>query len=119
MERICTYALFKDKNSKQKFWVFNTHFDHRGNEARVKSAELIVNKINELNTNDYPVVLMGDLNLLPMSEPIQFLSKNLLDSKSISQSTPFGPEGTFNGFKFNEPIQNRIDYIFVSKNRFL
>lgn len=115
MERICTYALFKDKNSKQKFWVFNTHFDHRGEKARVKSSELIIKKINELNTKQTPVVLMGDLNLLPTSEPIQFLTKNLFDSRSVSQSKPFGPEGTFNGFKFNEPIKNRIDYIFVSK----
>ena len=38
------------------------------------------------------------------------------DSKLISQSTPFGPEGTFNGFKHDEPVTKRIDYIFISKN---
>ncbi len=116
MERICTYALFKDKNSKQKFWVFNTHFDHIGKEARVKSSELIVKKIKELNKKQFSVVLMGDLNLLPTSEPILFLSEKLVDSKNACLSPPFGPEGTFNGFKFNEPIDRRIDYIFVSRN---
>ena len=28
MERICTYGLFENLSSKEKVWVFNTHFDH-------------------------------------------------------------------------------------------
>jgi len=28
--------------------------------------------------------------------------------------TPYGPEGTFNGFDRNAPMDKRIDYIFVS-----
>jgi endonuclease/exonuclease/phosphatase family metal-dependent hydrolase len=28
----------------------------------------------------------------------------------------FGPEGTYNGFHFDEPVTARIDYIFVSSN---
>ena len=28
MERICTYGMLEDKSNGQKFWVFNTHFDH-------------------------------------------------------------------------------------------
>lgn len=115
MERICTYALFKDKDSKQQFWVFNTHFDHIGKEARTKSSELIIKKVNDNNKKQFPVILMGDFNLLPKSEPIQYLSENLFDSKTVSKLPTFGPEGTYNGFKFNEPIKNRIDYIFVSK----
>ena len=27
MERICTYGLFENLSSKEKVWVFNTHFD--------------------------------------------------------------------------------------------
>ena len=34
MERISTYALFEAKDSGEKFWVFNTHFDHVGEQAR-------------------------------------------------------------------------------------
>ena len=116
MERICTYGLFQNSNTKQRFFVFNTHFDHIGNKARLKSAELILQKIKELNPENLPVFVMGDFNLTPESASIQKLSKALNDSKKVSQLKPFGPTGTFNAFKFNEPVTNRIDYIFTSKN---
>ena len=114
LNRICTYGLFESKSSKEKVWIFNTHFDHRGVKARRESTGLIVEKINELNIEKYPVVLMGDLNLEPDTEAIKYLSKNLVDSKFASK-IDFGPIGTFNGFNFSEPVTRRIDYIFVSK----
>ncbi len=117
MERICTFGLFENKISKEQFWVFNTHFDHIGNEARVKSAALILNKVAEFNTHNQPVIVMGDLNLTPEAEPIQLLSKALNDTKHASIAKPFGPVGTFNAFDFNKPVLNRIDYIFTSKKQ--
>ena len=113
LPRICTYALFKTKNSGKRFWVFNTHFDHIGKVARTKSAELILKKIAKLNTNELPVILMGDLNLEPDAEGVIKILKQLQDSRKIARNT-FGPEGTFNGFQFDKPINRRIDYIFVN-----
>ncbi|MEH6620947.1 endonuclease/exonuclease/phosphatase family protein [Maribacter arcticus] len=113
LERICTYALFEDLKTKKQFWVFNTHFDHIGVLAREKSAALIVSKIKELNTENLPVVLMGDLNLKPDENPIQFLKKELVDGQSITQKTFYGPTGTFNGFEHERNLTDRIDYIFV------
>lgn len=115
MERICTYALLKDQQTNGYLWIFNTHFDHIGELARENSAHLIVEQINALNKEDYPVVFMGDLNLEPNSNAIQFLSSELNDTKYASEDLVFGPEGTFNGFKFNESVTRRIDYIFTSK----
>lgn len=114
MERVCTYALFGDKESGKKFWVFNTHFDHIGEKAREESARLIWKMIQDLNSEDLPVVLMGDLNLEPNAPGIKFLSEKLNDSKAIAE-LDFGPEGTFNGYNFKEPVTRRIDYIFTSK----
>ncbi|MBC8767952.1 endonuclease/exonuclease/phosphatase family protein [Arenibacter sp. BSSL-BM3] len=113
LERICTYALFQNVKTKKQFWVFNTHFDHRGMQARVNSAQLIYKKINEINTSKLPVILMGDLNLTPDSEPIQYLKKNLTDAMEISQKPFYGPIGTFNGFDQDRIMENRIDYFFV------
>lgn len=111
--RICTYGLFQNLETKQKLWVFNTHFDHVGNEARLKSAQLIIQKIKELDKAGL-FVLMGDFNLEPGSEGIQLLSGELADSKTIAAFT-FGPEGTFNAFDFYKSVTKRIDYIFVPK----
>lgn len=113
--RVCTYALFQDKKTNKKFWVFNTHFDHVGKEARTKSAVLILDKIKGLNIENHPVFLTGDFNMEPNHESINYITQTLKDSKAISE-IDFGPEGTFNGFHFDQTVTRRIDYIFVSED---
>ena len=114
LERICTYALLRHRETGRFIWVFNTHFDHRGEQARQESANLIIEKIKEVNNNAYPVILMGDFNLEPDHPSVHFIEKYLNDSRKASKIC-FGPKGTFNGFNFCEPVTRRIDYIFVSK----
>jgi endonuclease/exonuclease/phosphatase family metal-dependent hydrolase len=113
MERICTYGLFEHHCSGQKLWVFNTHFDHIGPEARANSARLILEKIEETNTNNLPVVLMGDFNATPDDKPIKILVKGITDALTISEKPFYGPIGTFNGFT-DDIMTRRIDYIFVN-----
>lgn len=113
LNRICTYAIFKDVKSKKEFLALNIHFDHVGNVARVKSSELILQKAKELNPKNLPLVLTGDFNLTEDSEPVKILSKNLKDTYYHSEKPHYGPKGTFTGFNVNEIPQNRIDYIFV------
>lgn len=112
MERICTYGLFENIETNQKLWVFNTHFDHRGHKAREESAKLILEKIKNINIQNLPVALMGDLNLTPELLPIRTISDKLDDGQAITQKPFYGPIGTFNGFD-DRPLNNRIDYIFV------
>lgn len=59
---------------------------------------------------------MGDLNSKPTDDRIISLKNEMLDTREISEEKPFGPQGTFNGFKYNEPVTDLIDYIFISKN---
>ena len=113
--RVCTYALLEDKDSSKTFWIFNTHFDHVGKEARKNSATLILKKIKELNSDKHPVILTGDFNMEPDHESIKYIKSELKDSKEIA-ALDFGPEGTFNGFQFNKPVTRRIDFAFVSKD---
>jgi endonuclease/exonuclease/phosphatase family metal-dependent hydrolase len=115
LNRICTYALLKENKTKQIFWIFNTHLDHQGEIARTKGIALILYKIKMLNTQNYPVIFMGDFNSEPTEERIINLKKLMIDSQEISEENPFGPTGTFNGFKHNEAVTKRIDYIFLSK----
>jgi endonuclease/exonuclease/phosphatase family metal-dependent hydrolase len=112
--RICTWILFEADKKDQQFMVFNTHFDHQGTKARTESAKLILQKIKELNRDNLPVILTGDFNLTPEQEPISVITKELKDSRSISKDAPYGPAGTFNGFKFDSPLKERIDYVFVN-----
>ena len=114
LNRICTYGLFREKASGKEFYVFNTHFDHLGEVARLRSAELIVDKIKNINAENLPVVLMGDFNLEPASSALAPILGYLNDAKAVASEVAYGPEGTFNGFKFHEPVTKRIDYVFTS-----
>jgi endonuclease/exonuclease/phosphatase family metal-dependent hydrolase len=113
--RVCTYGLFQFKKNKKNIWVFNTHLDHVGKTARLESVKLIIKKIQELNTNHYPVILSGDFNSKPEEEPSQYLLVNMQNSRSISSLVYGGPD-TWNGFKFTEKPNGCIDYIFINKH---
>lgn len=115
--RVCTYALFKDKRTQKKFWVFNTHLDHIGELARTKGIALILERMAALNKKHEPVIFMGDFNTEPGAARLELVKKIMNDSREVSIEKPFGPAGTFNGFKFNEPVTKLIDYIFVSKGK--
>lgn len=113
--RITTWGKFKSKVSGKHFFVFNTHFDHMGIEARKNSAGLIRDKIKEYTGgNGFPVILTGDFNLTPKEEPILLIKRFLADSREVTEEPPYGPIGTYNGFKPGSEGDNRIDYIFVN-----
>ena len=111
LERICTYAQFEHKKTGQKFWVFNTHFDHIGELARIQSAKLINQKVKMLNMNNSPVVITGDFNLTPDTAPIKIFQNAY---KDVMQKTPANANnyGTFTGFDKLSNGEDRIDYIF-------
>lgn len=114
--RVCTYGLFKDLKTNQTFWVFNTHLDHIGEVARTKGILLILSKMKIVNQKNNTVFFMGDFNSKPTDDRIINLNHQMNDCRKISEQKPFGPSGTFNGFKHNEPVVDLIDYIFISKN---
>ncbi|PHQ55696.1 MAG: endonuclease/exonuclease/phosphatase [Lutibacter sp.] len=114
LNRICTYALFKNLVTKKQLWIFNTHFDHIGKLARENSAKLILAKIEKLNIQNFPVILMGDFNATTKEKPIQILTSQLNDAVEIAETPLKGSRGTFNGFNMRA-ITKRIDYFFTDK----
>ncbi|MFN4146157.1 MAG: endonuclease/exonuclease/phosphatase family protein [Runella sp.] len=113
--RICTWGKLKDLRTKREFYFFSVHFDHQGVEARRQSGQLMVRKIKEI-AKDMPVICVGDFNSTPETEQIQTLQTILQDAYKVTQAPPYGPIGTFNGFRWDAPLQERIDYIFVSRH---
>lgn len=113
LNRICTWLKLYDKLTRKEFMVFNTHYDHVGVNARIQSALLIKSKIIEMAAN-LPVILTGDLNVTPETEAISTIKSFLFDSRAVTKEPAYGPIGTFNGFKFDSEIKDRIDYVFVN-----
>lgn len=112
--RICSWAKFNDRTTKKTFYFFCVHFDHQGVEARRESGKLMVQKMKEIAGNDL-AICVGDLNSTPNTEQVKTIQTLLNDSYQVTAAPPYGPVGTFNGFKFDAPLKDRIDYIFVSK----
>ncbi len=115
--RTITVLKFQDKNNQKIFYLFNTHFDHRGQEARRKSAQLLIKSVKEI-AGKTPFVITGDFNMVPESEPYQIItsskSPKIIDAKTITQLPHHGPTGTSTGFKIeNIDKKKRIDYIFT------
>jgi endonuclease/exonuclease/phosphatase family metal-dependent hydrolase len=115
--RIVTWAKFRDVKSKKVFYVFNTHFDHIGKEARKESATLLKQKVNEIAGRD-PVIITGDFNSKPADVPIKILIDSsdrdrFIDTKLVSKTAHYGPGGTFNGFTSKEIDMQPIDFIFI------
>lgn len=114
LPRIVTWALFKDKHSGVSFYHFNTHFDHRGKQARIESAALLTEKINKI-AGASPVLLTGDFNSSPDSEAIDTLLKNGLKDPyfNLDSDQVYGPEYSANGWDAAGRTSDiRIDYVF-------
>jgi len=117
LNRICTYGLFMEIKTGEKFWVFNTHFDHIGVQSRLNAIDIIQGKIKKLNTTNLPVIFMGDLNVEPNNAVISKVKKFMNDAFEVSMNPTFGSYGTYTdlnsiGEKREELIislfQNRI-----------
>ena len=114
LPRMATWALFETADGRQ-FYHFNTHLDHRSEEARRRGAMLIWREIR--SKGDLPVVLTGDFNTTPDSWTWRFLTGKaeadgergeLCDARLIADRK--GPEVriTYHGFK-GEEAERELD----------
>ncbi len=115
--RVVSWGYFKDRITGKSFFVFNTHFDHLGQVARHESAKLLKRRVAEI-AKDEPVIIMGDFNARPADPPIRELIAEddplrFRDTKTLSVTGHYGPDGTFNGFRSMEVNDQPIDFIFI------
>lgn len=115
MERIATFAMFSDLKKGDTLYVFNTHMDHIGVQARENSARLILRIIDQQKLWNKRLVVMGDFNATPQESPVKLFAEKLQCANNNSRETKQGPPGTFNAFNTTEPVTKRIDYIFTNK----
>lgn len=120
LPRIASWIKLKARSTGADFYVINTHFDHRGANARAESAALILNVVRE-KFADHPVIFTGDLNTPPNSPPYATLTGTgtqgrsvFLDTYEHSAKKPSGPSSTWNGFKEIVP-DRRIDFVFTTQ----
>lgn len=113
--RIVTYGRFQPLPDGNQFWVFNTHFDHYSEAARLESVKLLNQRIQSIAGNE-TTLIAGDFNCTLQSEPgIQLLSVFSYPASEGAVSL-YGPDFTYK--PFDQPGQSGkiIDHIFYTKN---
>lgn len=121
LPRVVSWTRLKDRKSKERpadgreFLFANTHFDHRGPEARKQSAILLRRRLSEMAPN-LPIIVTGDFNCDQGSEPyLELMKENALaDSFRVLHPTRENNEGTFHGFS-GTPGTARIDWILATE----
>lgn len=110
--RVCTYAVLKDKETGFTYAHFNAHFDHMGVIARMESVAVVTAKVAEI-APDMPVVFTGDLNENIESDMYKsVLSSGFADSRVLAGSDD--DNETFHGYSELTTKEYPIDYIFVN-----
>ena len=119
--RVVTWGKLKHIKTQKEFFVFNTHYDHMGETARINSSKLLKQKISEI-AGSLPVIVMGDFNTQDSTLAYQILvdketsKPNLFDAQFTSKTKHHGSHVTFNDFgRLIEP-ENKIDFIFTTQD---
>jgi endonuclease/exonuclease/phosphatase family metal-dependent hydrolase len=118
--RICSWVKLKDRLTGKEIYHFNTHLDHKIEDARQKSADLILKTIEEKAGSRIPVILTGDFNEEPNSGAYNKIVENTIfnDTQQRTRSPRIDLSYTFCGFNGKNPERREIDYIFITREHF-
>lgn len=111
--RVCTWGLFKNKKTKELFYLINTHVNWGKSSAN--SAKMLVEFVKEKCTKTDNVILMADFNATQTSELYKIITSSGFEDTYQSSKYRFAPTGTGQGFRPHYFTERRIDHIFVSK----
>ena len=120
LTRICTWVRLRDRATQRQFLYANTHFDHKGVQARTEAALVIAKRVRDLARGE-PILLTGDLNVTEDTPAYAVLAKPqgdapawLLDSYREVHPQRSPDEASFHGFKGTR-TGSRIDFIFHTR----
>lgn len=124
LPRMVSWVKLRDRRAPEgpSLLFLNTHFDHKGAEARLQAARLLRGRIGELGQG-CRVILTGDFNASDDSPPYAALfgragdaDSPVLDAFRLAHPQRGSDEGTFNGFQPGATSGARIDWIGVSRD---
>ena len=113
--RICTWAKLKDKKTGKEFVHFNTHLDHKSEEARRNGAALIMSRMDDI-AKGLPCFLTGDMNCRIATPSIQSFLAKMKNTKDVSETPHEGTFQTFHAYRYTDGkvTNSEIDFIFFN-----
>lgn len=110
--RVCTWAKLKQKSNGKIITVFNTHWDHRSQQAREESAKTILPHLKKPGLGQ--VILMGDFNATETNPALQTLTESSLINAYLSLYHADENRNTFHHWNGKTAGQRTIDHIFLT-----
>jgi endonuclease/exonuclease/phosphatase family metal-dependent hydrolase len=114
--RMTTWVRFRERESRREFYLFNTHLDHALRPAREKGALLIRQRVQEVATNNLPVLVIGDFNAEPGKEKTYDLFVGdgfFADTWKTARARRNDDLNTFHNFNGAKKGTFRIDWILT------
>ena len=115
VKRMVTWVRFLDRKTHKEFYFWNTHFDHRSQPSREKSALLINKRVDALQTK-LPVILVGDFNAVAKANRAYdtlTTTGGFKDTFVSAKEKVNADWNTFNSFRKTEKGKRRIDWILT------
>ncbi|MFM1931742.1 MAG: hypothetical protein RL226_1045 [Bacteroidota bacterium] len=113
LPRIATILILQHNATGKTVRVINTHFSHVGEEARENSARLI--RGYAVNAPEDFTLIMGDMNATPEEPASEILAESPFEDSYYSSEQRCRPQfNTWCTFYTNEPMNKRIDHIYVN-----
>jgi len=113
--RICTFVKLRDKNTNKELSYYNTHLDHKSNNARINGANVIIER---LLLEDNPYLLTGDMNARMSTTVYKNFTDVMDDTRYLVPSEVQEKKCiTYNGYS-NLSGGEPIDYCFAKKDAF-
>lgn len=112
--RLCTWIKITHLVNNQDYIVINTHLDHVLEETRIEQIKVLISEIQNLNTENLPLILMGDFNESPEGKVRSLILDQLnLKDPWIEEDLP--EETSHHAFKGEQTSGERIDWILIPK----
>ena len=108
-EHPCTavWAIFKEKKTGKSFLAVNTHIDVDVPEYRKQALDLILQRIDSINTGNLPVVFTGGFNMEDDDQNMSAVKARLQNARSAAFSTD--DMRTYHNYG---KVSQKIDHIY-------
>lgn len=114
--RIATWLRLVDRSTGRGFYIFNTHWDHRHQGSRERSAQLLAERMRCRKKPDEPLVLVGDFNAVETNPGLMTL-KNASGLTDVFQKLHQGVNSrtTLHFWRGTRDGTLKVDHILVSE----
>lgn len=102
----CSWVRFRSRCCAKDFFIFNIHNDYKSRRNRLKTSELVADRIEKIAQGNLPIIVLGDFNA-----PKGFKEIRLLEAVGLRVVPSNGATNRILGMH----ILPAIDHILISK----